>query len=288
MHTPFLVRFVYGSIKECSMDEANLFFKIGFSDQDVMFDVTRVSSILNVRLPNNGPKSVSDSLSIAKMTVITETLCGAVIPWEDGGYLSAFFLLPLFKILHNIFTFNVYPRRGNRSDLTPYMANVLYHVATGVKLCLPSLIVGSIVRFWFSPGRPTTACPFGTLITAIAKSCGIPLPAIEKPEFHALLGKGHLAQARLPSPENQRHQASTSLNDPIQEGEHAEEHPSQASHAPSFGDRLTNLEWDMTAMRKDLGDMKKKQSTWMKKIFQYLSKISKRYIFQIQAHSQGE
>ncbi|KAJ8644448.1 hypothetical protein MRB53_006196 [Persea americana] len=183
MHTPFLVRFVYGSIKECSMDEANLFFKIGFSDQDVMFDVTRVSSILNVRLPNNGPKSVSDSLSIAKMTVITETLCGAVIPWED---------------------------------------------------------------------------------------------AIEKPEFHALLGKGHLAQARLPSPENQRHQASTSLNDPIQEGEHAEEHPSQASHAPSFGDRLTNLEWDMTAMRKDLGDMKKKQSTWMKKIFQYLSKISKR------------
>ena len=71
---PSLVRSVYASIKECSMDEANLFFKIGFSDQDVMFDVTRVSSILNVRASNNGPKSVSDSLFVAEMAVITETL----------------------------------------------------------------------------------------------------------------------------------------------------------------------------------------------------------------------
>ncbi|XXG73216.1 hypothetical protein AAC387_Pa07g2174 [Persea americana] len=239
---PSLVRSVYASIKECSMDEANLFFKIRFSDQDFMFDVTRVSSILNVHPSNNGPKSVSDSLSAAEMVVITETLCGDVIPWEDGGYLLASFLLPPFKILHNLFTFNVYPRSRNRSDLTPYMANVLYHVATGVKLCLPSLIVGSIVRFWFSPGRPTIACPFGTLMTTIAKSCEIPLPANEKPEFHAPFGKVHLAQMRIPSPEIQRHQGSTSRNDPIQEEEHADEQPSQASLAPSFGDRLTNLE----------------------------------------------
>ncbi|XXG79699.1 hypothetical protein AAC387_Pa09g0717 [Persea americana] len=208
------------------MEEANLFSKIGFSYQDVMFDITRVSFILNVRLSNNRPKSVSNSLSITEMAVIIEILCDDVIPWEDGGYLSTSFLLHPFKILHNIFAFNVHPRRGNRSDLTPYIANVLYHVATSVKLCLPSLIVGSIVRFWFSPGRPTTACPFGTLITTITKSCEIPLPASEKPEFHAPFGKDHLAQMRLPSPENQRHQGPTSRNDPIQEGEHAEEHPS--------------------------------------------------------------
>ncbi|KAJ8630340.1 hypothetical protein MRB53_023663 [Persea americana] len=166
---PSLVRSVYASIKECSMDEANLFFKIGFSDQDFMFDVTRVSSILNVHPSNNGPKSVSDSLSAVEMVVITETLCGDVIPWEDV----------------------------------------------------------------------------------------------------------HLAQMRIPSPEIQRHQGSTSRNDPIQEEEHADEQPSQASLAPSFGDHLTNLERDMTAVRQDLGDMKKKQFAWMKKIFLYLSNILK-------------
>lgn len=37
----------------------------------------------------------------------------------------------------------------------------------------------------------------------------------------------------------------------------------------TIGDHLTTLERDVTAIRQDLGDMKKKQSTWMKKIYQY-------------------
>lgn len=93
--------------------------------------------------------------------------------------------------MHNIFTFNAYPRKGNHSDLTPCKANVLYHVATGVRIYLSSLIIGSIVHFLLSPGFPSNPCPFGTLMSTITMSYQIPISAIEKPKYHALRETWH-------------------------------------------------------------------------------------------------
>ena len=75
------------------------------------------------------------------------------------------------------------------------MVNVLHKVITGVPMCLPSLICGTIVRFHIS-NATKTAAPFGFLMTQLARSYGVPHPN-EMPLFHTTFGKASLIQMDL-------------------------------------------------------------------------------------------
>lgn len=163
---PSLIKAMHASFSEVNTNEEVMSFKVKFSDQEILFSLAWISSIIGVPTNDWGRKSIKETLSKAERRMITKTNCSHVVPWVEGYFLQASSFLPPFRMLHGIFIFNLYPRRGNRSNLTPHMANVLYLVATRVPACLPSLICGTIVNSWHGPGR--NACSFGSLLTNIA------------------------------------------------------------------------------------------------------------------------
>lgn len=106
---------------------------------------------------------------------IISKLCGAVAEREGKIQIHSSSLLPKYKILHLIFTYNVYPRLKNKSQLSDHMINILYAVAMGRKICLPSLICEHIKRFWKSSVQ--SSVPFCYLITRLGTHFGmIPYP----------------------------------------------------------------------------------------------------------------
>ncbi|XP_058108228.1 uncharacterized protein LOC131251495 isoform X2 [Magnolia sinica] len=103
----------------------------------------------------------------------TRFLCGGRnVAWFQGNALRASEMTAQFRILHLIFVSNVYPRLGNRSELTPFMAETLYRVGIHQPMCLPSLIMRQIIYVLTS--SHSLALPFGNLICKLARECGLP------------------------------------------------------------------------------------------------------------------
>ena len=57
-----------------------------------------------------------DTLTEEEKTKATLALCGFPARWDPPkNFLPSYALKPNYHVLHNIFTFNVYPRKGNHT-----------------------------------------------------------------------------------------------------------------------------------------------------------------------------
>ncbi|XXG89486.1 hypothetical protein AAC387_Pa12g1467 [Persea americana] len=193
---PSLVYSMYASITDAVSTIDSCSFNVAFRNQVVTIDPDRISSVMNIPVCENGLTMVADTLTEAEKAEATLRLCGFNAEWNrKKNFLPLGSLIPKYRLLHNLFTFNVYPRKGNRTELTAYMVNILHKVITGVPICLPSLICRTIVRFHLS-NATKTAAPFGFLMTQLARSYGVPRPT-DTPLSHAPFGRANLIQMNL-------------------------------------------------------------------------------------------
>lgn len=106
------------------------------------------------------------------------SLCGMPIEWKLRNCLPFTTLYPSLRFLHRIFTTLLYPRKGNRTNLTPLMVQILYLVALRISTCLRSLICFHTCHFANRPGH--CAYSFASLMTYIATEVfGLLLPKKE-------------------------------------------------------------------------------------------------------------
>lgn len=123
---PSLGRNMYSSISNTHVDVNTCSFTISFVDRDEMITPGRIGSIIGVTCTPNGITTVFDTLSEEERSRATFNLCGFHSIWDARKqHLTLFSLFPIYRIIHNIFTFNVYPRMGNRTKLTAYMVSIL-------------------------------------------------------------------------------------------------------------------------------------------------------------------
>ncbi|MGV7927209.1 hypothetical protein PJO48_29590, partial [Mycobacterium kansasii] len=79
---------------------------------------------------------------------------------------------------------NLYPRSGNKTDLTIFMVRIVHAIATGTQICLPSLICSSIIQFRIQPGHGDI--PFGYLLNVLATYMLVAMPVGEAPIQHLI------------------------------------------------------------------------------------------------------
>lgn len=126
-------------------------FTIGFTD-DYQTTITpkRIASIMNIN-SSSRISYIFYTLTEDERERAIVALCGFPARWNNRkNHLPLSSLLPIYHILHNIFTYNVYPRKGNRIELTSYMVNLLYHVHCTRPVCFASLIYQIIIKFHYS------------------------------------------------------------------------------------------------------------------------------------------
>ena len=100
-------------------------FNVAFRNQVVTIDPDRISSIMNIPVNENGLSMVTDTLTEAEKSETTLRLCGYNAEWNrKKNFLPLAALIPKYRVLYNLFTFNVYPHKGNMTELTSYMVNV--------------------------------------------------------------------------------------------------------------------------------------------------------------------
>lgn len=168
-----LAKGMYGA--NCSVNRDRPSFTISFTDgSQVQITPSHISSLNGVPLCPGGLKSIDDSVPDSERLWVTEKLCGVFVEWIGGNALRASEFLPKFRLLHQVFLFNVYPRKGNRGDLTPLMINTLIAVDAKQNIYLTSIICRTIIDHWSCKGH--SAAPFGYLMSELAKKLGVPIP----------------------------------------------------------------------------------------------------------------
>ena len=269
---PSLVFGMFASITAAVSSVDSCSFTIAFQNKVVTVDPDRISSIMNVPVNPNGLSMVSDTLTEAEKDQATIVLCGHSVKWNPKNFLPLGSLIPKYRLLHHLFTFNVYPRKGNRTELTAYMVNVLSKVVTGVQMCLPSLICRTIVRFHLSTASKP-AIPFGFLLSQIARSLGILRPN-EPPIFHAPFGPTNLTQMNLfPNEE-----AGDVPPHPQPQAPLAPQHQAPSGLAPSSSHRQDSSSSVPRSIEERMDAFERNQSKTeklLKKTLKYLSGLSK-------------
>lgn len=94
---PSIVKAMYASTVRSKLEEDDLSFIVRFSDEEILFSLTHISSTIRVPTKDPGPKSVKDTLTKDKGRTVTETICGRVVPWKERYFLQATTLLPPFE-----------------------------------------------------------------------------------------------------------------------------------------------------------------------------------------------
>lgn len=79
---------MHASISKVNLQE-EYSFTVRFSNQEIVIDIDRISSLLHIPR-SNGPKFVSDFLSLDERNAATEFLCGKAVPWREGNFIPAF------------------------------------------------------------------------------------------------------------------------------------------------------------------------------------------------------
>lgn len=275
---PSIVKLMYASISKTWVDDNSCSFTISFLDRDEVVTPEKIGSIMGIPCSQNAITFVTDSPSESEKTQATRDICGFDCQWDNKKHhLTLNSLIPLYRIIHQLFTYNVYPRGGNRTELTPYMVNLLSKVVTRTPICLPSIICHTIIKFHNNPTQKN-AIPFGFLMTQLALSFGLQVPHGENPISKAPFSITNLKQmnllpnAQIPivdepplaqevpvSPSPARRASSSSMPSP------------RGPSSSTSQDRMAALEQELAYIKKK----QKKQSRTMGKIFTYLSVISK-------------
>ena len=265
---PSLAYQMYASFSRFKATETECCFYVMLEDGEVEITPERIGSILNIPYEPHSIQFVSDTISEADKPMITQSICAFVAEWDQAkNFLRSKYLIHELRLIHNLFTHNVYPRAGNRTELTAYMVNILFNIVNGNRMCLPSLICRHIIRN-ATPRSKAGSLIFGCLMSALALSIGVNAPDENpiqiEPFSHQNLSSMNLVPheyelAGVVPPEPQGFPA-----DPGHDDIQLPPHPAPRS-----------LEERFTAMEHEIASIKKKQSVWMKKIFQYMSRISK-------------
>ena len=163
---PSIVRNMYASISSTEITKNSCSFTLSFVDRDEIITSKRIGSIIGVPVTPNGVTSIPDSLIEEERRKATHDLCSFHSTWDPRKHhLTLFSLFPIYRVIHNIFTYNVYPRSGNRTELTAYMVSILSKVVTRTSICLQSLICHTIIKFHSSMVQKN-AIHFGYFMTA--------------------------------------------------------------------------------------------------------------------------
>ncbi|KAJ8627972.1 hypothetical protein MRB53_021279 [Persea americana] len=276
---PSIVRNMYASISNIEVTVNSCSFTISFVDRDEVITLERIGSIIGVPISPNGFTVIPYSLTEEERGKATHDLCGFhSILDPRKHHLTLFSLFPIYQIIHNIFTYNVYSRSGKRTELTAYMVSILSKVVTRTSICLPSLICHIIIRFHSSMVQKN-AIPFGYLMTALAFSFGVPKPHGERPLFKGPFSQINLNQMNLlpnnhvpiaDDPPIAQEPASPSPPPPRASSSRHSSSP-RPSTSSSTLDRLGAIVIDVACIKMEHKKMKKT----MNKMFQYLSTISK-------------
>ena len=120
-------------------------FTIRFLHGEEVVTVDKISSIMGIP-SSDGPRFIYEILPLDERESVTSALCGKPENWSAKNCLQASSIIPSLRIIHSIFTHSIYPRKGNRTEVPPYMANILFNVISGVPMCLPSVIMHHIIR----------------------------------------------------------------------------------------------------------------------------------------------
>ncbi|XXG76965.1 hypothetical protein AAC387_Pa08g1216 [Persea americana] len=114
---PSLVYSMYASITDVVSTIDSCSFNVAFRNQVVTIDPNRISSIMNISVSENGLTMVADTLTEAEKAEATLRICGYDAEWNrKKNFLPLATLIPKYRLLHYLFTFNVYPRKGNRTE----------------------------------------------------------------------------------------------------------------------------------------------------------------------------
>lgn len=171
---PSVVERLYDSITDFDLDALSFTIKVGSAVKT--FNPLLIAALLKVpRYPHSDGR-ISHVSEVGRRN-ITIFLCRNEAPWKNNNALQMSLLFPQFRVLHGVCTSNVYPRKGNKTEFTPCMANILYHVGTGKLTCLPSLICSHSIQFVMHRGH--SAHPLGHLMSKIASLLRLPLPERE-------------------------------------------------------------------------------------------------------------
>ena len=152
--------FVHGLYGSICASTANS-FTVRFSNGEEVVTTEKISSVMGIPR-SNGSKFISEVLPFDERDSVTQVLCGKYVKWFAKNYLPAYSLIPPLRIIHIIFTHCIYLRKGNRIEVTPYMANVLYEIVTGVPMCLLSVVMHH--NIWVTTCSQPCAAPLGWLL----------------------------------------------------------------------------------------------------------------------------
>lgn len=118
--------------------------------------------------------------SESEKCMLNRDLCNMDVQWTvKGNALLARYLLPKYRLLHKIFVSNLYPRSGNKTDLTAFMVRIIHAIATGTQICLSSLICHFLLQFRLHPGHSDIL--FGYLMTMLATHMLVDMPVMRHP-----------------------------------------------------------------------------------------------------------
>lgn len=126
---PSVVAKMFSSIVNVNMVSNT--FDLRIVNQVKSLNTNRISALMRVPPKPNGHTSV---LFVTEDDRHQNTifLCGIEARWKNSNALPIAHLFSQFRILHNIFTSNVYPHKGNKTKLTAFMASILYRVGSKI------------------------------------------------------------------------------------------------------------------------------------------------------------
>ncbi|MGV7343170.1 hypothetical protein PJI17_31215, partial [Mycobacterium kansasii] len=90
---------------------------------------------------------------------------------------------------------NLYPRSGNKTDLTAFMVRIVHAIATGTQICLPSLICHFLLQFRLHPGH--SDIPFSYLMIVLATHMLVDMPVDEEPIHHLIFNNSNINKMNL-------------------------------------------------------------------------------------------
>ena len=169
----------------CDQSLDNLTFSIATREDKFFVDRHLIAGIMDIPVNDEGIPihTLYAKLSESEKQMLTRDLCGMDVQWTiKGNALPSKYMLPKYRVLHRIFISNLYPRSGNKTELTAFMVRVVHSIASGTQICLPSLICFYIIQFRLQPGHGDI--PFAFLLTALASFMLVDTPLNERPIHH--------------------------------------------------------------------------------------------------------
>lgn len=164
------VRLFYSRIINASVKP--LGFDISCGEVLIPIRVENIANILGVSLGTvHIPVDIRDLNTLQHRSELSRRLCGHLVEWKRDSSFRNREMIPIYRLLHYIFTHNLYPRRGNSMEVFVYHGEIMYQIGRGENVCLPSIILYHIVKA-VRTRRCNLSLPFGRLICKLARNNG--------------------------------------------------------------------------------------------------------------------